>query len=120
MAQNVVEMVKNNEALPYIMVSEEKTSEVAYPSLEAKLKELYTLKNRLEKYSKRLILEGLKYASENKLFVQTRPISEEYVDASGIKELAKYNFPSLYRRYNYLQEKYFQRLKTLKSLIQDS
>ena len=80
-------------------------------------RELYSLKNKLERYQKRLLLEGFKFIKEYELHVNIYEVSDGYIDTTRIIELAQIKLPSLYRRYKSLEKKYFDRLNNLEILL---
>ena len=80
------------------------------PELEIsnKTKELLTLENRIQRYSHRLIYEGLEAAKEHHgLRLNLYEVSDGFLDTTPIIDLAKERCPLLYNKYNHNKEKYF-------------
>ena len=84
-----------------------------------RIRETYKLKNKLERYQKKLILEGFKVIENYGLHVNVHEVSDNYVNTTRIVELAKIKYPSLYGRYNTLQKKYLGVLSNLEILVSE-
>ncbi|MBU2523081.1 MAG: hypothetical protein KKE23_02205 [Nanoarchaeota archaeon] len=74
-------------------------------TLLRKISEMNTLRNRIVRYQKKLVFEGLKKNDPKEDFdinsLDSKLIgSEEYSDVTSIVELAKDDYPSLYRRFH--------------------
>ena len=72
--------------------------------IKRRLSELYHFKNRSTSYQKRLLREGLKYASEHGLHIKLREVDDGYIDTEPLIELIKNKHPSLYRKYKTCKE----------------
>ena len=84
--------------------------------LKNKIDEIYTLKNKIDRYSKRLIFEGFNIASKNSLEIKLKQVSKDYFDTEPLINLTQKKFSSLFRKYNSLKNKYFENLKELKEM----
>ena len=82
-------------------------------------REVYKLKNRLERYQKKLLLEGFNIINEYELSVNVYEASDDYVDTTRIMELAQIKYPSLYRRYKSLEGKFIDRLSNIEILLSE-
>ena len=81
-------------------------------------RELYALRNRLERYQKKLILEGLQLIKEFNLDIKLEE-ENSYVDINPLIEFAKARYPSLYSKYINLHKKYVDRLSNLEILLSE-
>lgn len=90
-----------------------------YVRFMMKHRETCTLKNRMDRYEKRLIREGLLALRESPPAepIKLDEISEEYVDTAPLIDLAKKRMPSLYRRFRASVEKYLANSDDLKKLV---
>tara|TARA_Y100000310_G_C20613104_1_gene779090 strand:- start:415 stop:1197 length:783 start_codon:yes stop_codon:yes gene_type:complete len=85
-------------------------------TLEVKLFEVYKLRNKIDKYSRKLIFEGFNFASKNSLDLSIEQISEKYVDAEPLINMTKDEFPTLFRKYNLLKDRYFNLLEEIEKM----
>ncbi len=89
-------------------------------TMHRKLKEVWKLANRIERYEDRLFLEGFKLAGEYGLFVITPQVDDDCVDVRAFVELARNKYPSLYRRLFLAREKLAKRIDELKQMMNNN
>ena len=87
------------------------------PDLEIhrKTRETYKLIHTIRRYARRLIKEGLRNAKGTNITVEE--VQPDRVDDDPIIDLARDNYPSLYRRYHSAVFRYYQNLGALEDLL---
>ena len=90
--------------------------------LSRTIKRTRLLENKLHKYMRHLVREGLRIAKdENTSFIlKSLPNNYNYIDTSSLIELAKEECPSLYRRYYSSLTDYKDNLLKLRELTGSS
>ena len=88
--------------------------------LSRTIKRTRLLENKLHKYMRHLVKEGLRIAKDENTSFILKSLPNNYIDTSPLIELAKEECPSLYRRYYSSLTDYKDNLLKLRELTGSS